>query len=814
MSDKELELPIEGMTCSACALRVERQLNKLPGVQATVNAATERASLRFDSAQVGLEALVAAVEKAGYGVPSASAQLAIGGMTCATCAGRVERALRRLPGVQSAQVNLATEQAFVTYVPGAVGVDDMLRAVTAAGYTATVLEGDSQAQEEARQAAALRRETWRLGISALLTLPFLLQMLGMLFGMHELMPGWLQLALATPVQFWIGWRFYRGAYHALRGGSANMDVLVALGTSMAYFYSLAVLLLGTGGHLYFEASVAIITLILLGKIMEARAKQQTSAAIRQLLALQPSTATRLEDGREVTVPVAQLREGDLFVVRPGEQVAVDGEIVEGRARVDESMLTGESLPVAKAPGDKVYAATGNQNGRLVVRATGVGEHTALAAIVRLVRAAQGSKAPVQRLADRISGIFVPVVVGVALLTFAGWYAVAGLTPALVNAVAVLVIACPCALGLATPTAIMVGSGRGAQSGILIKNAEALERASQIQTLVFDKTGTLTEGRPAVVDLLPVQAADEDELLQWAASAEQGSEHPLGRAILETARARGLGLQPLTHFEALTGQGIEAEVMGRRVQVGSSRLVPVPEAQRATLEQWEARARTVVGVLRDGVLLGFLAIADPLRPSAAPTVARLRELGVRVLMFTGDNVRTAAAIADELQLDGYFAEMLPGDKSGRVSSLRAEGQVVGMVGDGINDAPALAAADVGIAIGSGTDVAMAAADVTLMRPELSTVVDAISLSRATLAKIRQNLFFAFIYNVLGIPLAALGYLSPIIAGAAMAMSSVSVVSNSLLLRRWRPAAAPVLPTPVENHPTQAQESDAWTKSLSR
>ncbi|MEK8088536.1 heavy metal translocating P-type ATPase [Thermithiobacillus plumbiphilus] len=785
MSEKRIDLPVEGMTCGACAVRVERQLNRLPGVEAAVNYGNEQASVRFDPAQTQLSEMLAAIEKAGYAVPNARAQLAIEGMTCATCAGRVERALKRLPGVQSAEVNLASEQAFVTYVPGAISVDEMIRAVTNAGYGATLLEGDAQAQAEARQAETLQREMRRFVISALLTLPFVIQMLAMPFGNAFMLPGWLQLLLATPVQFWVGWRFYRGGYHALRGGSANMDVLVALGTSAAYAYSAAVLLAGTGGHLYFEASTAIITLVLMGKLLEARAKQQTTAAIRALLALQPDTATRLEaDGREVAVPVAQLREGDRFVVRPGERIAVDGAVLEGQARVDESMLTGESLPVSKQTGDKVYAATTNQNGRLVVQATGVGEHTALAAIVRLVQAAQGSKAPVQRLADRISAVFVPVVISIALLTFVGWFFVAGFTPALVNAVAVLVIACPCALGLATPTAIMVGSGQGAQSGILIKNAVALEQASHIQTLVFDKTGTLTAGKPAVVDMLALEGATEDELLVWAASAEQGSEHPLGRAILAAAQTRGLALHPLTHFEALAGRGLAAEIDGHRVQVGSARLVPFPAAQQSRLQDWEGRARTVVGVTLDDRLLGFIAIADPLRPSAAPAVARLREMGLRVLMLTGDNTRTAEAIARELQLDGYFAEMLPADKSEKIAALRAEGQIVGMVGDGINDAPALAGADVGIAIGSGTDVAMAAADLTLMRPDLLSVVDALRLSQATLGKIRQNLFFAFIYNVLGIPLAALGFLNPVIAGAAMAMSSVSVVSNSLLLKRWR------------------------------
>ncbi|MBZ0134229.1 MAG: copper-translocating P-type ATPase, partial [Rhodocyclaceae bacterium] len=609
-------------------------------------------------------------------------------------------------------------------------------------------------------------------------------------GEHEdMLPRWLQFALATPVQFWIGWRFYVGAYNALRGGAGNMDVLVALGTSMAWLFSTVVTALDLHHqHVYFEASASVITLVLMGKLLEARAKAKTSAAIEALIRLQPQTACVLRDGELVEVPVASLNPGDVFVVRPGESVPVDGEVAEGASSVNEAMLTGESLPVAKNPGDKVFAATVNGEGLVHCRATGVGSHTLLAGIIRMVEQAQGSKAPVQRLADRISAIFVPVVTAIALVAFAGWWLFTGdFTNALVNAVAVLVIACPCALGLATPTAIMVGTGRGAAAGILVKNAEALELAKNVEVLAVDKTGTLTQGKPEVTDVVPAGGVDETELLRLAASLEQGSTHPLAEAIVAKARGRGLVLAQPSGLQAVAGKGLTAMLDGEGYALGSpaflaERGVAVPEALPAPLAN---SGKSVVAVSRGLTLLGLVGVADRLRPNSREAVARLQAQGVEVVMLTGDNRATAAAIAREAGIDRYEAEVLPQDKAAAVARLKSGGRRVGMVGDGINDAPALAAADVSFAIGGGSDVALEAADVTLMRSDLLSAADAIDLSRATLAKIRQNLFFAFIYNVLGIPLAALGYLNPVIAGAAMAMSSVSVVSNSLLLRRWKP-----------------------------
>ncbi|MCM2290464.1 MAG: copper-translocating P-type ATPase, partial [Sulfuritalea sp.] len=637
-----------------------------------------------------------------------------------------------------------------------------------------------------------RDEVRRFWISAALTLPLVAQM-AFMFGANahdDVIPRWWQLLLATPVQFWIGWRFYVGGFNAIRGGAGNMDVLVALGTSMAWAYSVFVTVADLHHqHVYFEASATVITLVLLGKILEARAKAKTSAAIEALARLQPQTARIERRSGEtvelVDVPVATLIPGDVFVVRAGEAVPVDGEVIDGASSANESMLTGESLPVTKVGGDKVYAATINGDGLLRCRATGVGSHTLLAGIIRLVEEAQGSKAPVQRLADKVAAIFVPVVVAIALLTFVAWWALAGdFTQALVNAVAVLVIACPCALGLATPTAIMVGTGQGAKAGVLIRNAQALELAEKLKVLVVDKTGTLTEGRPVVTDLVKVGAGDTAILLQLAASLEQGSTHPLAAAIVARAKADGLSLATPQNVVTTVGRGLAGEVDGRRVQLGS---VTWMKEQGRSLPEADALAqagRSVVAVVVDDVLLGFVGIADPLRATSRAAVARLNRLGIEVVMLTGDNAGTAKAVALEAGIEHFEAEVLPGDKSATVDKLKSGGRLVGMAGDGINDAPALAAADVSFAMAAGSDVAMQAADITLMRDDLSSVADAISLSRATLAKIRQNLFFAFIYNVLGIPLAALGMLNPVIAGAAMAASSVSVVSNSLLLRRWQ------------------------------
>lgn len=791
---KQIELPIEGMTCSACAARIEKNLNKLPGVHAVVNLANEKARVEFDGAATPPEELVRSIEKAGFHVIPQSVQLHINGMTCATCSGRIEKALNKLPGVV-ATVNLATEVAHVSFNPGAATVDDLITAVARAGYSASEISEASRAEEKARRLAAYRAELRMFWISAALTLPLVLQMVPMLWGDHaEFLPRWVQWLLATPVQFWVGKRFYSAAWNALRGGSANMDVLVALGTSMAYFFSAVVTLLALNQHIYFEASAAIITLVLLGKLMEARAKGKTSAAIEELVRMQPKTARVERNGTVLEVDANSLKVGDIFIVRPGENLPVDGVVIEGASSVNEAMLTGESLPVLKQAGAKVYAATTNQQGLLKCRATSVGTHTQLAAIIHLVEEAQGSKAPIQRLADIISGIFVPVVVVISTLTLIfTWWLAGEFVPALINAVAVLVIACPCALGLATPTAIMVGAGRGAQAGVLVKNAAALERAEKIQVLIMDKTGTLTEGKPAVTDIIPAGSVTERDLIQAASTLEQGSEHPLAKAVMNLAEGMNIRPQAVSDFTAVTGSGIAARINAIEYILGSPRFlqergVPIDANSIAALQ---AEGKTVIGVAASskGTLqaLGYLAIADRLRGTSAQAVERLQSMGIEVMMLTGDNAATAAAIARQAGITAYRAEVLPQDKAAEVDKMKASGKFTGMVGDGINDAPALAAADVSFALGAGSDVAIEAADITLMRDDLTSVVDAISLSRATLGKIRQNLFFAFIYNVLGIPLAAIGLLNPVIAGAAMAMSSVSVVSNSLLLKRWRPGA---------------------------
>ena len=617
--------------------------------------------------------------------------------------------------------------------------------------------------------------------------------MGAMFSGHDMdmLPRWLQWLLATPVQFWIGQRFYIGGWHALRSGGANMDVLVALGTSMAYFFSVVVTAFALDQHVYFEASAAIITLVLLGKLMEARAKGKTSEAIEALIRLQPKTARIERNGEVLEVPASSLQVNDIFIVRPGENLPVDGIVVEGTSSINESMLTGESLPVSKQAGAKVFAATLNQQGLLKCRATSVGAHTQLAAIIHLVEEAQGSKAPIQRMADTISGIFVPIVVAISILTFGitGWLT-SDFVSALINAVAVLVIACPCALGLATPTAIMVGTGRGAQVGVLVKNAAALEHAEKIQTIIVDKTGTLTEGKPEVTDIVPIESISTQDLLQIAASLEQGSEHPLARAVLDSAQKMQLPLQPIHDFSAITGSGITAHINDMHYLLGSPKFliqqgIVVDEKQIAALQ---GEGKTVIGVASaadsNPKMLGYLAIADRLRDTSRKAIERLQAMGIEVVMLTGDNTVTAAAIAKQTGITQYRAEVLPQDKAAEVMKLKASGKFTAMIGDGINDAPALAAADVSFAIGAGSDVAIEAADITLIRNDLMSVADAISLSRATLRKIRQNLFFAFVYNILGIPLAAMGMLNPVIAGAAMAMSSVSVVSNSLLLKRWQ------------------------------
>jgi P-type Cu+ transporter len=801
---KQIELPIEGMTCAACATRIERNLNKLPGVRAAVNFANEKARVEFDAAATPPEYLVRSIEKAGFQVVPRSVQLQISGMTCTACSGRIEKALNALPGV-TATVNLATEVAHARFTPGAASVEDLIAAVTRTGFGATEISEANRAEEKARRHAHYRVELRMFWISAALSLPLMLQMVFMFSGHGMELPRGLQLLLATPVQFWVGRRFYIGAWNALRGGGANMDVLVALGTSVAYLFSTVVTLLALDQHVYFEASTAIITLVLLGKLMEARAKSKTSTAIEELVKLQPKTARVERNGEIVEVEASTLKVGDVFIVRPGESLPVDGVVIEGDSSVNESMLTGESMPVAKRADAKVYAATVNQQGLLKCRAASVGAHTQLAAIIRLIEEAQGSKAPIQRLADIVSGVFVPVVVSLSVLTLLLTWGLAGdFVSALINAVAVLVIACPCALGLATPTAIMVGVGRGAQAGVLVKNAAALEQAEKIQVLVLDKTGTLTEGRPAVTDIVPAGRVLESDLVQLAASLEQGSEHPLAKAVMERAKNARISPRAISYFKAFPGSGIAARIDDVEYLLGSPRFA---REQGANIDEeltaaLQAQGKTVMCLAMIAAfngsttkVLGYLAVADPLRSTSPQAVARLQAMGIEVVMLTGDNPATAAAIAQQTGIREYRAEVLPEGKAAEVGKMKESGKFTGMVGDGINDAPALAAADVSFAIGAGSDVAIEAADITLMRDDLMSVADAISLSRATLRKIRQNLFFAFIYNVLGIPLAAVGLLSPVIAGAAMAMSSVSVVSNSLLLKRWQPAPEPTVEQPI-------------------
>jgi Cu+-exporting ATPase len=719
--------------------------------------------------------------------PTRVVELALEGMTCAACAARIEKALNRLEGVE-ASVNFATETARVAVRPGAATIEGLVEAVRRSGYEAHVQEAGTVTDHEADREAERRAAFRAFLLAAVLTTPFLADMVWMFAGGgHHLLPLWLQLALATPVQFVSGARFYRGAWRSLRGGGANMDVLVVLGTSMAYLSSAVVVLWRLDLHVYFEASAAIITLVLLGKWLEARAKARTTEALRALARLQPRIARIETEAGVREIPVDELRQGDVFVVRPGDAVPVDAEVIDGASSVDESMLTGESAPVAKGRGAKVFAATVNGEGLLRCRATGVGRDTVLAGIIRLVALAQGSKAPVQALADRVSGIFVPVVVGVAAVTFAAWLALGTFEQALVHAVAVLVIACPCALGLATPTALMVGIGRGAKAGILVRNAVALERAREMTTLLIDKTGTLTEGRPAVIGLLPAPGVGEGPLLRVAATLERGSEHPLAAAILGRAKAAGVTPVLPQDFRAVPGRGVAAIVDGVPARLGTPEYVGEVGIgiDQEEVARHRAEGATVIAVAAGGRMLGYLLVADRLRATSRVAVQRLRDLGLRLVVISGDHEATVRAIAREAGIDEFRAGVLPAGKAAEVKARRAAGEIVGMAGDGINDAPALAAADVSFTLAAGTGVAIDTADVTLMRDDLGSLADAIDLSRRTVTKVRQNLFFAFVYNVLGIPLAAIGLLSPVIAGAAMALSSVSVVTNSLTLGRWRP-----------------------------
>ncbi len=798
-------LPVEGMTCASCVARVEKALQRVPGVAAvSVNLASERAEVSFDRAQVTSTDLAGAVTRAGFTVPGEDITLDIAGMTCATCVGRVEKVLGRVPGVDSVQVNLATEQAVIHAPKGLLDPRALTDAVARAGYGAKVREGsgESAADEDAAAARKARHGLYHLLGAAILTAPLLVQMFVMLAGGPVFMPAWLQFALATPVQFYFGRQYYMAGFKALRAGGGNMDLLVALGTSSAYFFSVFLWLVPSfnpagPGHLHFGAAAAIVTFVLLGRWFESRAKRGTTAAIRALMKLRPDTARVVRDGAEIEVALGEVMTGDLVVIRPGERIPVDGTVEEGRSDVDEALITGESMPVIKETGATVTGGAINGTGLLRVRVTAVGANTTLARIIKMVEGAQASKAPVQRLVDKVSAIFVPIVLAIAVVTFGVWWGIDGdFAHAFIAAVSVLVVACPCALGLATPTAIMVGTGVAARAGILIKDAESLEHGHRINIVVLDKTGTLTEGRPGVTDVAAAEGEAPDDLVRLAAALQHGSEHPLARAVLDHADALGVTVPAASDFQSLTGRGVRAVVEGRTLYLGSRRLVTeigaASDPFEARAQDWEHLGRTVMWLAEAGDtprVLGVIAAADRIKATAKAAVARLGELGVRTVMLTGDNARTADAVGRDIGIATIIAGVLPDDKADEVRKLQQGGaQIVAMVGDGINDAPALAAADVGIAMGTGTDVAMHTAGITLMRGDPLLIADAIRASRATYRKIWQNLFWAFIFNLVAIPLAAAGFLSPAVAGGAMSMSSVSVVSNALLLRRWRAWAA--------------------------
>ncbi|NMH73409.1 copper-translocating P-type ATPase [Bacillus sp. RO2] len=803
MSDqkkKETRLQITGMTCAACSTRVERGLNKLVGVDtANVNLALENASVIYDPNQVTEKDIEKKIQDLGYDVVKEKAEFLITGMTCAACSSRIEKVLGKMEGVNAANVNLALESGTVEYNPSKLKPSDIIARIEKAGYGATEKVEKSESAENFRQ-KELEKQQGKFVFSLILTIPLLWAMVShfsftsFIYLPDMLMNPWVQLALATPVQFFIGWQFYTGAYKALKNKSANMDVLVALGTTAAYAYSLYLSIesIGSDAHmveLYFEASAVIITLIILGKLFEVRAKGRSSEAIKKLMGLQAKTALVLRDGKEIEIPLDEVLVGDIVSVKPGEKVPVDGEIVEGQSAVDESMLTGESIPVDKRSGDSVYGSTINKNGFLKMKATKVGKETALAQIIRIVEQAQGSKAPIQRLADKISGIFVPIVVGIAVLTFLVWYFIVdpgNFAQALVNLIAVLVIACPCALGLATPTSIMAGSGRAAELGILFKGGEHLEQTHRITTVVLDKTGTVTNGAPVLTDVKLEAGEDETAILAMVGAAEKQSEHPLAQAIVEGIQAKGIELGSVGSFEAIPGYGIEAVAGENTVVVGTRKLmnkhhVAVEHAEEMVREL-ETNGKTAMLIAVNGEYKGIIAVADTIKDTSKQAVKRMKDMGLEVVMMTGDNERTAKAIAQHAGIDQVIAEVLPEQKAEEVAQLQKQGKKVAMVGDGINDAPALVTADIGMAIGTGTDVAMEAADITLMRGDLNSIADAIIMSKKTITNIKQNLFWAFAYNSMGIPIAALGFLAPWVAGAAMAFSSVSVVLNALRLQK--------------------------------
>ena len=803
---KQIVLPITGMTCANCVATIERNLKKLDGVStAVVNLSSERATVEFDPAKLALDDIIHKVERAGYGVAQGEADFTLRHLSDSSDARRLEKSLAKLEGVNEVQVNLAAESLRLKYIPTLISQTEIRQAVKKAGFETVESGGEAEDAEAKARQMEITHQKKLLITGILFTLPLFILSMARDFDLIPQSVGyapwmnWLMLLLATPVQFYVGWQYYVGAFKALRNKSANMDVLIAMGSSIAYLYSLPIVFGWLNGHIYLETSAVIITLIRLGKFLEARAKGRTSEAIKKLMGLRAKTARVVRNGTEIDVPVDEVVAGDVIVVRPGEKIPTDGVVIDGRSSVDESMLTGESLPVEKTPGSAVIGATLNKSGMIHFEATKVGKETALAQIIHLVEEAQGSKAPIQKLADQVSEIFVPIVIGVALVTFLVWFFIVPAPPvgsdinaftrALINMVAVLVIACPCAMGLATPTAIMVGTGKGAESGILFRNSEALERAGKVKVVVLDKTGTITRGQPAVTEIIVKDfAGGENELLRLAASVEKGSEHPLGEAVLAEAGNRGLVLSDPQGFVTTSGLGVQAEVDGCQVAVGNLRMAQSNgyrlDGLASNIDQIQSQARTALLVSINGEIKGLIAVADTVKPESRQAIEKMHQAGLQVVMITGDNQHTAQAIASQVGVDQVLAEIMPDGKAAEVKRLQADKQMIAMVGDGINDAPALAQADVGMAIGTGTDIAMAAAPVTLISGDLRGVARAIKLSKHTMATIRQNLFWALIYNVILIPVAAAGLLNPMLSAAAMAFSSIFVVTNSLRLRKAR------------------------------